>query len=131
MEHIVEVNRGPFVGAPPAVAPMARDGHFVLDVRDADAHAAGHVPGAVNVPVSGSSFGTRAGFLIPPERTIALHAESPEQAARAATKLHAVGFLELAGYLEDAAATETLEPMELDELERLVAEGSVERDRRA
>ena len=126
MEHIVELNRGPFVGAPPAVGPVARDGHFVLDVRDADAHAAGHAPGAVNVPVSGSSFGTKAAFLIPNGSTIALHADSPAQAARAASKLHAVGFLELAGYLEDATATETLEPVDIDELERLIAEGSVD-----
>jgi hydroxyacylglutathione hydrolase len=126
MEHIVDVNRGPFVGAPPAVQPVARDGHFVLDVRDPDAHAAGHVPGAVNVPVSASSFGTRAAFLIPPGSTIALHVESPAQAVAAAAKLNAVGFLELAGYLEDATTTETLEPVEIDELERLVAEGAVE-----
>ncbi len=80
MEHIVELNRGPFVSAPPTVGPVARDGHFVLDVRDADAHAAGHAPGAVNVPVSGSSFGTKAAFLIPSGSTVALHADSPAQA---------------------------------------------------
>ena len=126
MEHIVELNRGPFVSAPPAVGPVARDGHFVLDVRDADTHAAGHAPRAVNVPVSGSSFGTKAAFLIPNGSTIALHADSPAQAARAASKLHAVGFLELAGYLEDVTTTETLEPVEIDELERLIADGSVD-----
>ncbi len=126
MEHIVELNRGPFVGSMPTLAPTTRDGHFVLDVRDGDDYASGHVAGAVNVPVSASSFGTRAGFLIPRAGTIALHADSPEQAERAAAKLHAVGFLELAGYLEGAEATETLEPVELDELERLVADNSVE-----
>jgi glyoxylase-like metal-dependent hydrolase (beta-lactamase superfamily II)/rhodanese-related sulfurtransferase len=126
MEHIVDVNRGPFLGAPPAAGPVARDGHFVLDVREADAHAAGHIPGAVNVPVSGSSFGTKAGFLIPPGSTVALHAESPAQAATAAARLNAVGFLELAGYLEDVATTEKLEPVEIDELEQLIASGSVD-----
>ena len=125
MEHIVELNRGPFVGATSALEPTGRDGHFVLDVREGDEYAAGHVAGAVNVPMSGSSFGTRAGFLIPQNGTVALHAGSPEQAERAAAKLHAVGFLELAGYLETSEATETLEPVELDELERLVAEGTV------
>ncbi len=102
MEHIVELNRGPFVGSTPTLRPTARDGYFVLDVRDGDDYAAGHVAGAVNVPVSGSSFGTRAGFLIPQSGTVVLHGESPEQAERAAAKLHAVGFLELAGYLEHA-----------------------------
>jgi glyoxylase-like metal-dependent hydrolase (beta-lactamase superfamily II)/rhodanese-related sulfurtransferase len=126
MEHIVHVNRGPFVGAPTPLAAVERDGHFVLDVRDADAHAAGHLPGAVNVPVSGSSFGTKAAFLIPPGATIALHAESPDQARTAAMRLHAVGFLELAGYLEELETPETLEPIDLDELERLVADGVVD-----
>jgi hydroxyacylglutathione hydrolase len=126
MERIVDLNRGPFVGSTPALGPTDRDNHFVLDVRDGDAYAAGHVAGAVNVPLSGSSFGTRAGYLIPPGGTVALHAESPEQSARAAAKLHAVGFMELAGYLEDPEASEILEPVDLDELERLVAGRSVE-----
>jgi len=126
MEHIVELNRGPFVGSTPALQPTERDGHFVLDVRDADAYAAGHVPGAVNVPVSGSSFGTKAGFLIPPGGSVALHADSPEQASRAAAKLHAVGFLDLAGYLEAPDAPARLDPIELDELERLVAANAVD-----
>ncbi len=125
MEHIVELNRGPFVGSTSTLEPTDRDGHFVLDVRDGDDYAAGHVAGAVNVPVSGSSFGTRAGFLIPHGGTVVLHGESPEQAERAAAKLHAVGFLELAGYLESPEASETLDPVELDELERLVAGRSV------
>ena len=126
MERIVDLNRGPFVSAPPPLDPVAQDGHFVLDVRDADAHAAGHVPGAVNVPVTGSSFGTKAGFLIPRRAAVALHAESPEQAERAAAKLHAVGFLDLAGYLEGPETPEELDPVEVDELERLVATGAVE-----
>ncbi len=126
MEQIVELNRGPFVGAAPAVVPAAQDSHFILDVRDADQHAAGHVPGAVNVPVSVSSFGTTAGFLVPSGAVIVLHASSPEQAAQAAARLHAVGFFELAGYLEDPDARETIEPVEVEELEQLVAGGAVD-----
>jgi glyoxylase-like metal-dependent hydrolase (beta-lactamase superfamily II)/rhodanese-related sulfurtransferase len=126
MERIVEFNRGPFTGAAPAVGPTAQDGHFVLDVRDAEQHAAGHVPGAVNVPVSGSSFGTKAGFLVPPGAVIVLHPSSPDQAAQAAARLQAVGFFELAGYLEDPDARETIEPVEVEELEQLVAGGAVD-----
>ncbi len=125
MEHIVELNRGPFVGSSPPLEPTDLDGHFVLDVRETDLHAAGHVPGAVNVPVSGSSFGTRAAFVIPPERTIALHAESSEQASAAAARLRAVGFFELAGYLETPGTPATTDPITMDDLERLLEDCTV------
>src|SRR5207302_9412416 len=59
MERIVELNRGAFFGAQPPLARVddAKDA-VVLDVRPMRVFAAGHAPGAVNVPVSGSSFGT-------------------------------------------------------------------------
>ena len=122
MERIVELNRGPFVGTAPPIEPVADDGHFVLDVRDADAYAAGHVPGAINVPVGGTSFGTKAGFLLPPDGRSCSTPSSPEQADEAQRRLNAVGFFDLAGYLARSAdATETLEPIEIDELERALA----------
>ena len=44
----------------------------------------------------------------------------------AAQGLRSVGFLELAGYVTQVDATEQLRPVELDELERLLDEGSVQ-----
>lgn len=126
MHHIVELNRGPFVGTPDPIGPTERDGHFVVDVRGVDTYAAGHLPGSVNVPVSGSSFGTKAGFLVPTGVMIALHADSPAQAEDAAARLHAVGHFDIAGYVAGDSATETLEPISVDELEQLLAGGSVE-----
>jgi hydroxyacylglutathione hydrolase len=127
MERIVELNRGPFVGAsPPLHAAEAGDGAVVLDVRPAADFAAGHPPGAINVPVSGSSFATRAAFVIPPGARVVLHASSDEEADRAARSLRAVGFLELGGRLGEATAEERLDPVGLDELARILAEGSAE-----
>ena len=100
-------------------SPSSRDGRFVLDVRDADAYAAGHVQGAINVPVERRRrSGRRRASSFPQERPIALHADSPEQADAAQRRLNAVGFFDIAGYLADPEATETLEPIEVDELER-------------
>src|SRR5438093_929935 len=68
--RVVELNRGPFVGAPaPLEERQVAQSHevTVLDVRSADAHASGHLHGAFNVPVSGSAFATRAGFLLDPD----------------------------------------------------------------
>jgi hydroxyacylglutathione hydrolase len=84
------------------------------------------VPGAINVPVSTSSFGTKAGFILYPGERIVLHASSAEEAERAARRLRAVGFLDLEGYLEAPAATEAVVPVALAELEQLLRSGDVE-----
>ncbi len=126
MDRIVELNRGPFVATQATLGAVEQGSLFVLDVRDADAFAAGHIPGAINVPVDGSSFGTKAGFLLPARAPIALHASSADEAERAHAKLNAVGFFAVAGYLDHPVAGETLEPMEVDELERVLGSGKVE-----
>src|SRR5262249_57286850 len=97
----------------------------VLDVRWGDGYAAGHVQGAINVPASGSSFATRAGFVLDPDERVVLHASSREEAERAARGLRSVGFLELEGYAVDVDATETAQPVEIDELEQLLESDTV------
>lgn len=127
MGRIVEMNRGPFLGAPPELQPLeSAEGATVLDVRPAEEFAKGHVSGALNVPVDGSMFATKAGFVLDGEERIALFAASPEQAERAARGLRAVGLLEIVGYLVGVPADERLEPVSLDELERLLQNGNVE-----
>jgi glyoxylase-like metal-dependent hydrolase (beta-lactamase superfamily II)/rhodanese-related sulfurtransferase len=125
--RIVDLNRGPFLAAQPALEPVTdAGGATVLDVRPAEDFAAGHVPGAFNVPVSGGSFGTKSGFVLRPGEPVVLHASSREEAELAARRLHAVGFLELAGYLTDPQATEQTEPVEVDELDALRARRDVQ-----
>jgi rhodanese-related sulfurtransferase len=122
MERIVELNRGPFVGAPPALAELPETGDaVVLDVRPSDTFFAGHVPGAINVPVSESSFANRAGFVVPSGEPLVLHASSPEEALRAARGLQSVGFLEIRGYVLAPPADERIDPVEVDELDALLA----------
>jgi glyoxylase-like metal-dependent hydrolase (beta-lactamase superfamily II)/rhodanese-related sulfurtransferase len=126
MDRIVELNRGLFVGAPaPLETVPSPDGLTVLDVRPAERFAQGHVRGALNIPLLGSSFATRAGFLLKPAEPIAIHASSREDAEFAARGLRAVGFLELAGVLDRPATPATLDPIALDELERLFGRGEV------
>jgi hydroxyacylglutathione hydrolase len=126
VERVVALNRGQFIGAPaPLEALQSFDGQ-VLDVRSAHEFAAGHVPGAINVPLTGSSLGTKAGFLLDQDRAVAIHASSPEDAATAASRLRAVGLLDIAGFLADPAATGRLEPIGLEELEQLLSAGGVE-----
>jgi hydroxyacylglutathione hydrolase len=120
MERIVELNRGPFV---PAQPPLARAGDetagVVLDVRPTHEFAAGHRPGAVNVPVSGSSFGTRAAFVLP-EQALVLDAGGADEALQAAHALHAVGIFDIAGW-RIGGGSERVAPVTIEELERRLA----------
>jgi hydroxyacylglutathione hydrolase len=124
--RVVALNRGPWVSAPRPLEQLDEVGDTtVLDVRAADVHATGHLRGAINVPLDASSFATRAGFVVDPEERIMLHASSRDEAERAARGLQAVGFLDLAGYVTNAQADSHTEPMKIDELERLLSDGSV------
>jgi glyoxylase-like metal-dependent hydrolase (beta-lactamase superfamily II)/rhodanese-related sulfurtransferase len=125
MEAIVELNRGSFLGARewPSHVDAAGDA-IVLDVRDVDAYAIGHLPGSVNVPVSGSSFGTKAAFVLP-QRTVLLHASDEAEARRAAQRLWAVGIFDVAGWSEGGGA-EQMEAMSVDELERRLAADEIQ-----
>src|SRR5204863_9941442 len=77
--RVVALNKGPFIGAPPSLERLEQIGDAtVLDVRPAAAHANGHVHGAFNVPVTGASFATRAGFILDPEERIVIHAADDE-----------------------------------------------------
>ena len=125
MDRIVELNRGPFLGAPDQLAHLEAATGTVLDVRDADDFGVGHVPRAVNVPFSGSSFATRSGFVLG-DGPVILHAASQEQAEAAARGLRAVGRFDLAGYVVDPPdMTSQIDPVDLDELERLMQANEV------
>jgi hydroxyacylglutathione hydrolase len=125
MERIVEMNRGPFVAAQPALARVgSADGATVLDVRPAEDFARGHVPGAINIP-AGGSFATKAGFVLGADERVVLYAGSEEEALQAARGLHAVGLFGIDGYLADAELSERLEPLTLDDLERMMSNGGV------
>ena len=127
MQRIVDLNRGPFVGAPRPLRPVSSaNGATILDARPASEFVAGHIAGAINVPLDGSSFPTRAGFVLDPDRPTVLYASSREQAERAARGLRAVGFLDLAGVLTSDDVSARVSPVALDELEALVSAGGAE-----
>jgi rhodanese-related sulfurtransferase len=126
MERIVELNRGDFLGAQ---APLARldsvpEEAIVLDIRETDAFADGHHPRALGIPISGSSFATRAAFVLP-ERPVVLHATNEQEAAQAARSLFAVALFGVAGW-QEGGGPDKLEPVSLDELERLLADDAIE-----
>ena len=127
MDRIVALNRGPLLAAQPPLGTVdSADGVAVLDVRTASEFVAGHLHGSFNVPVSGSSFATKAAFILTSDEPVAIHASATEDAEQAAVGLRSVGLFELRGYLPQADESEKLEPIEIEELDRLLSEGKVE-----
>jgi len=125
MTRLVELNRGPLVGATRRVeeVPVAPAGATVLDVRPAADYVAGHAQGALNVPVSGTAFATKAGFVLDPDDVIVVQAATDHEAQRAIRGLQAAGFLDLHGYVL-GAGPERIETVELEDLDALLREGA-------
>lgn len=125
MDRIVELNRGPFMGAPPPLLPVqSPNGATIVDVRGGADFARGHAHGAINVPLGGS-FATYAGFVLGADEHSVLYASSEEEARAAARRLFSVGLFAIDGYLVAAEATGSLDPLTLDELEQLLGNGPI------
>jgi glyoxylase-like metal-dependent hydrolase (beta-lactamase superfamily II)/rhodanese-related sulfurtransferase len=108
-----EINRG---GAPslaelpelPGVSAtelkrMLDEGAVALDVRPGDQFAATHVPGSINVALSGQ-FALWAGTVLGLHSNPVLIADSVEQVSEARMRLARVGIENVRGYLRDGIA---------------------------
>jgi rhodanese-related sulfurtransferase len=118
------MNRGTFVGTQPEVheIPGPPEGAQVLDVRPVEDFAQGHFPGALSVPISGTSFSTKAAFVLDAS-TIVVSASDEHEAAQAVRSLHSVGLLDITGYVL-GAGPETLGLVSVDELDAMLAAGA-------
>ena len=86
--------------------------------------AAGHRPGAVNVPVSGTSFSTKSGFVLDVEQPLVVLSGSQDEAAQAIRGLRSVAFLDIAGFVL-GGGDERMDTVSADELEELVRQDAV------
>src|SRR5262249_37206364 len=80
------------------VLAIMKDGAQVVDVRDPDEFAAGHLHGSMNIGLGGQ-YATWSGTLLNRERPIVLIG-NPGREEEAATRLGRIGFDHVAGYLE-------------------------------
>jgi glyoxylase-like metal-dependent hydrolase (beta-lactamase superfamily II)/rhodanese-related sulfurtransferase len=126
-ERVVALNRGPWVPLPdePQELPVAGDA-TVLDVRPFPDYAAGHVPGSISVPVTASSFSTKAGFVLSPDERVVLHARDREEARAATRSLWKVGIFAIDGYVLAPDAGETLGTLDVWQLKELVGDADVQ-----
>jgi glyoxylase-like metal-dependent hydrolase (beta-lactamase superfamily II)/rhodanese-related sulfurtransferase len=117
--RVVALNRGPWLAQPHGLVQLDEPGDAtILDVRPFPDHASGHVPGAISVPVSAPSFGTKAGFVLGAGEHVVLHASTADEALEAAQRLWAVGILDLEGYVLRPETTQRLPTIDAAELER-------------
>jgi len=125
LARIVALNQSAFAGTAPDPTELAAppDDTQLLDVRPVADHLAGHRPGAINVPVSGSSFSTKAGFVIDADRPVTVLAAEPDEALRAVGGLRSVAFDDIPGYVL-GGGDEVTGSVTVDELEALIASGA-------
>ncbi|WP_035564038.1 rhodanese-like domain-containing protein [Hymenobacter sp. IS2118] len=77
---------------------LHQSGAVLLDVRRPDEFAAGHLPGAVNIDVTGPDFGARVARLDPAQPTY-VYCRSGARSANAAGQLTAAGFAQVSNML--------------------------------
>jgi hydroxyacylglutathione hydrolase len=105
IERIVAINRRADGPVPATPGLLAADGlraaiavgAAVLDSRSPDQFDAGHLPGAVNLPITSAGAGTRAGWGLDPERPLVIVAADASAGTTTARALQAVGFWNLTG----------------------------------
>lgn len=90
--------------SPAELKTMLEHGEIALDIRPADEFAAGHVPGSVNIGLSGQ-FASWAGTLLGLASHPVLIAASDEQINEARIRLARVGIEALDGYLAGGVAS--------------------------
>ena len=70
----------------------------ILDSRRPEEFDSGHLRGSINLPISASGVGTRAGWVLDPDQPILIVASDAHGANAMVSALQAVGFGALAGY---------------------------------
>jgi hydroxyacylglutathione hydrolase len=97
---------------------MLDEGLITLDVRPGDQFAHEHVPGSINIALSGQ-FATWAGTVLGLSARPVLIADSPEQLSEARLRLARVGIEDARGYLNGGVAAwkqAGFEPAELPQI---------------
>ena len=111
MFNIVERNRAEFESVGALVTARRalnavtfqremQNGAQVIDTRSPHQFAEGHIPGALQVYLHGSAFGTRVGFIASPDSRLLLVVRDERDLHEAVRQLAVVGFDQVAGYLE-------------------------------
>ena len=131
-----EINRGgaAALSALSELAPVSAlqlkalldDGVIALDVRPGERFVYGHVPGSVNIALSGQ-FASWAGTVLGLSSRPVLIAESAEQLSEARLRLARVGIEDIHGYLQDGVKGWTDAGLPLATLQQITVEALEQR----
>ena len=105
---------------------MLSEGEIALDVRSGDDFAAGHVPGSVNIALSGQ-FASWAGTVLGLTAHPVLIADSESQVEEARVRLARVGMEAINGYLEGGVAGWQRAGLPLAKIEQITPEDLMRR----
>ena len=106
--------------APTELANLLDAGEIALDVRPGDEFASGHVPGAINIALSGQ-FATWAATVLGLTAHPVLIAATDQQIEEARVRLARVGIEALDGYLSGGVAAWILAGMPIATVEQISA----------
>jgi hydroxyacylglutathione hydrolase len=121
----------PIALKPAEVSKLASEGHVILDVRSASEFGTGHIPGAINIGLSGQ-FAMWAGSLISLTSPLVVVGESEEKIDEAVMRLARVGIESVKGYLDGGMLAwheagfdiATIPQISVDELSALLKENT-------
>jgi hydroxyacylglutathione hydrolase len=141
-KRIVELNRGPLLTeaaaldalTPARVSEILDAGATLLDGRSPREFDATHVPGSINVTMIRAAVGTRAAWIVDPDRDVVVTAGTDDEARRMGRLLEAVGFRSLRGILSGGVAawrqagleTGSIPAIDVPELAERLRRGDVE-----
>jgi hydroxyacylglutathione hydrolase len=104
---VVRLNRGPLLGKPAALEALGVDdvqrlldqGGAIIDGRPVAAFDDASIPGSLCLPLGLSGIGTKAAWLLDRDQPLVVLAATDEQAEQLASRLGAVGLLDVRGRL--------------------------------
>jgi rhodanese-related sulfurtransferase len=124
VEHIVALNRGPFLedlGAPTPLSPRAvevgiAEGAVVVDARTNEQFDEAHIAGAISASAYDTGFATKVGRVVSPEVEVIVVAASDGYELEAAELLASVG-LRVRGFLSGGMTAWRSEERPVERLE--------------
>src|SRR3954452_8220232 len=139
VEHVVALNRGPFLedlGAPTPLSPRAvevgiAEGAVIVDARTNEQFDEAHIPGAISASAYDTGFATKVARVVDPDVEVVVVAASDGYELEAAELLASVG-LRVRGFLSggmtawrsEERPVERLELIDPDELAARLGQGN-------